>query len=439
MTTRDWELSEFTVGAQASQMRRGSWRLTLFLLLIAALVAAGIVWTSLATIEEVARAEGRVVPSGRARAVESLEGGIVQSILTEEGDTVAAGQVMIEIDDTGAAAEVGELLARRLALLARAERLATEAAGHETLVFSDPEIAPEGPLALSEMALFDSRRASYVGQRVVLDAQIAQREQEIVELTSGLARVGESLSLLDEEIDLRNRSGVVPRAQILPLERERTAKRQEGDALTSRRAAAGAALDEAEARLTELDLLRRADINAERSETLNEIRVIDETLKRARDVVARTDLRAPVSGIVSVLNVNTIGSVIAPGEEVMRIVPEGDALEVEARVRPEDIAFVRPDLEASVKLTAFDFTIYGALAGRVVRVGADAERDEATGQSYFPIIVRTEEKALERAGTRHEIKPGMVASVDILTGERTVLDYLLKPFRKARKEALRER
>ena len=162
-------------------------------------------------------------------------------------------------------------------------------------------------------------------------------------------------------------------------------------------------------------------------------------MKRASDVLERTSLRAPVGGVVSALNVNTLGSVIAPGEEVARIVPADDTLEVEARVRPEDIAFIRLDLPASVKLTSFDFTIYGALEGRVVRIGADAERDEATGETYFPIIVQTDSDTLTRNGQSHEIRTGMIASVDILTGERTVLDYLLKPLRKTRLEALRER
>lgn len=435
MSGSEWN---FEQDAAAPSAGRG-WFLTLFLILLVAFAAAAIAWASWAKVEVVARATGVVVPSGRARNVESLEGGIVREILISEGDTVEAGQVLIRIDDIGASASLGEITARRDALSARAVRLQAELIQKNAPDFSNLGLASDSPLALREMALFDSRKAADLSQRTILMSQVSQRSQEIDELTSSLARIDESLTLLDEEIKLRTDSGVVPRAQIIPIERERTVKRQERDGVISRRAQATTALGEAKARVEELNLNRRAEINAERSETLNELSIIDESLKRASDVLDRTSLRAPVGGIISVLNVNTLRSVIAPGEEVARIVPAGDKLEVEARVRPEDIAFIRLDLPAKVKLTSFDFTIYGALDGTVVRIGADAERDETTGETYFPIIVRTQTNTLTRNNETNEIRTGMVASVDILTGERTVLDYLLKPLRKARLEALRER
>ncbi len=427
---------------EASRRPRSAGRgiLTLvFLLVLVALLVGAVSWASWARIEVMARAQGVVVPSGRARNVESLEGGIVRDILISEGDAVTQGQVLIRIDDIGAASTLGEITARRDAMLTKALRLEAELLGEDAPDFSNLGLADDHPLALREMALFDSRQAADLSQRTVLVSQVEQRSQEIEELGSALARIDESLELLDEEIALRTASGVVPRAQIIPIERERTRKRQERDSVLSRSRQAVTALGEAEARVKELNLNRRAEINTERSDTLNELSVLDETLKRASDILNRTSLRAPVEGIVSVLNVNTLGSVIAPGEEVARIVPADDNLEVEARVRPEDIAFIRLDLPAKVKLTSFDFTIYGALEGRVVRIGADAERDETTGETYFPIIVRTDSNALSRNDETHEIRTGMIASVDILTGERTVLDYLLKPLRKARLEALRER
>jgi adhesin transport system membrane fusion protein len=435
MSETEWDIN-------AAQRRRDfgrGWMLTLLLMLMVVFAGATVLWAAWARIEVVARAQGVIVPSGRARSVESLEGGIVREISVSEGDSVTAGQVLIQIDDIGASASFGEITARRAAMQARALRLEAELLEQDAPDFSDLGLAEDHPLILRELALFDSRKAADLSQRTILVSQVEQRAQEIDELTSALARIDESLALLDEEIDLRTSSGVVPRAQIIPIERERTGKRQEKDSVLSRRAQATTALAEAEARVRELNLNRRADINAERSETLNELSVLDETSRRASDVLQRTSLRSPVEGIVSVLNVNTIGSVIAPGEEVARIVPADDQLEVEARVRPEDIAFIRLDLPAKVKLTSFDFTIYGALEGHVVRIGADAERDEATGETYFPIIVQTDTNTLSRDGETHAIRTGMVASVDILTGERTVLDYLLKPLRKARLEALRER
>jgi adhesin transport system membrane fusion protein len=439
MSKKRWELRDFNRASSAARLDRSSYLVTLFLLVLTTLLLSAILWAYWARIEQVTRGEGRVVPSGRARTVESLEGGIIRGIEVREGDLVSKGDVLVRISDVSAAANLGELRAQQMALSARSQRLEAEARGDATLVFDGREIALEGPQALREQALFQSRQASNAAQHEVLVAQLAQRQEEIAELEAAIPQVEETLGLLREEIALRETSGVVSRAQILPLQREETAKRQERDAMRSRLAQARAAKTEAEARLVEAELGRRAEINAERADTLNEKAVIDESIKRARDVVARASLRAPVDGVVSTLNVNTIGAVIKPGEEVLRIVPENDLLQVEARVSPQDIAFVRPDLPAKVKITAFDFTIYGALEGRVLRVGADAEQDEATGEIYFPVVIVTDSDTLARQGQSFRIRPGMVASVDILTGEQTVLEYLLKPFRKAKMEALRER
>ncbi|MCV6825172.1 MULTISPECIES: HlyD family type I secretion periplasmic adaptor subunit [Halocynthiibacter] len=439
MKDTDWDLKEFADGAAASRIGRTSSRLTIFLAVLLAMFVGGVLWASWAVVEEVARAGGQVVPSGRARTVESLEGGIVREINVREGDVVSAGDVLVRIDDTGSAANLGELQAQKQALTARSIRLEAEAIGSEELDFSGTTIAPDSPLALREIALFNSRLASYFGQRAVVEAQVAQRQQDIHEISLNIQRADETLALLDEEIELRADSGVVSRAQIIPTERERIAKRQERDSSASRLASAKVAVNEAEARLVELELNRKAEISTERSDTMNQLSVINESLIKASDIVSRANLRAPVDGIISSLNVNTLGSVIAPGEEVLRVVPLDDFLQVEARARPEDIAFMRPGLPARVKLTSFDFTIYGALDAKVERVGADAEKDETTGEVYFPVIVVTDETTLEHEGQAFDIRPGMVASVDIITGERTVLEYLLKPFQKARFEALRER
>lgn len=439
MSADNWDLRDFTTGVGSARIGRSSRMVSLMLVVLVALVASGLFWANWARIEQVTRGDGRVVPSGRARTVESLEGGIVRGIEVREGDTVSAGQVLVRISDIGSAANLGELRAQQRALEARNLRLEAEARDEETLDFVGIDGGNESPQALREIALFQSRLASYRAQRNVLQAQLSQRREEIAELQAAVPQVEETLALLEEEIDLRATSGVVSRAQILPLERERATKRQEQVALVSKLAQARSAEAEAEARLVELELNRRAEISAERSDTLNQKAVIDESIKRASDVVQRASLRAPVDGIVSVLNVNTIGSVIQPGEEVLRIVPDDDQLQVEARIAPKDIAFVRPDLPAKVKITAFDFTIYGSLPGHVLRVGADAEQDEATGEVYFPVIVETRSDTLEHEGRSFHIRPGMVVSIDIMTGEQTVLDYLLKPFRKARLEALRER
>lgn len=439
MTGRDWELSEFASGAEAARERYASRMLTVVLALIVALVAGAVFWASRAVIEEVAVAEGRVIASGDARGVQSLEGGIVKEILVSEGDFVTAGQVLLRIDDTRAEADRGELVARRRVLTLRAARLQAEAEGADAPVFPESLARDMPEAAERELVLFRGRRAALERQTAILEEQRLQSAQEIAELEAGAERIERGIALLDEEIDLQTRSGVVPRARIIPLERERNERERELGAVRSDIVQERGEERAAQARIEEAELTFAAQAREELAEVLGELSVLDESLRAAEDVVVRSALRAPVDGIVTSLAVNTIGGVIAPGEEVLRILPSGEALQVEARVRPEDIAFVIPGLPATVKLTAFDFTIYGALEGEVVRVGADSETDERTGEVYFPIVAETRETALRGGGETREIRPGMVAQVDILTGERTVLDYLLKPFRKARYEALRER
>jgi membrane fusion protein, adhesin transport system len=439
MSAGDWELREFAAGAEAARLRFATRTLTLVLTLALALFAAGAWWASQATIEEFARADGRVIPSGKAQVVQSLEGGIVKEIMVREGDAIAAGEVLLRIDDTSATASRGELLARRRVLLLRAARLEAEATAAEGPSFPD-DIAREIPdAAARELTLFESRRATLASQETILEAQRLQKEQQVAELQASATRVVESIRLLTEEIRLQTDSGVIPRARIIPLERQLNEKERELGELRGAAQQARSAEREAGARLSEVRLAFSEEARGGLAEALGELSVLEESLRRADDVVVRSELRAPVAGIVTSLAVNTIGGVIAPGSEVLQILPSEEALQVEARVRPEDIAFVLPGLPATVKLTAFDFTVYGALDGEVVQVGADSLVDERSGAAYFPIIVQTNSNALAHRGETLDIKPGMVASVDVQTGERSVLDYLLKPFRKARYEALRER
>ena len=436
---KDWQLHEFASGPAAARLHRPSRVLTFALVLALALAGSGIAWAALARIEEVARAPGRVVPSGRARIVESLEGGIVREIHVAEGSRVSRGDVLIRIDDTASSSSLGELQAQRNALVARSIMLEAEANDADQIDFEGNGIQPASALALREQALLANRRAVYLSQRSMLQAQRDQALQEISKQQTAIDHNARTLALLSEEIDLKMASGVVPRTQMLPLERERAGLIQMRDDQGIALLQAEAALREIEARLEEAQLNRLSELSTERAEIHNKLEVLEETLRRASTAVERSNLRAPVDGIVTQLNVNTIDEVIKPDEEVLRIVPADDTLQIEARLRPEDVAFIRPELTARAKITSFDFTVYGSLEGTVQRIGADAMTDEATGEIYFPVVVRTDDSTLTDGRTHYEIKPGMVASVDILTGERTVLDYLLKPLRKASAEALRER
>jgi membrane fusion protein, adhesin transport system len=232
---------------------------------------------------------------------------------------------------------------------------------------------------------------------------------------------------------------VVPKTDVIRLQREIADLEGQLASSRERQPRLEAAIREAEGQVEELGLRFREEAQAEFSQATAEFSIVRESMRSARDRVVRTDIRAPVSGIVNRLNVNTIGGVVSAGENLVEIVPVEDLLRVEVKVRPSDIAFVHPNQPALVKITAYDFSIYGGLQGEVEKISADTSVDEDTREVFYLVTVRTEDSELGSGARKLSIIPGMVASVDIMTGKKTVLDYLLKPINKARQEALRER
>jgi adhesin transport system membrane fusion protein len=382
------------------------------------LIAAGLVWAHFAILDEVKRGEGRVVPSRQIQVVQSLEGGLVSALYVREGEIVREGQPLMRIDDTSFASQLGEVRERRAALAARVTRLEAEIQGLDAPAFSD-ELVRSAPQAVaSERSLFDAR--------------LRKLEQDIDVLAQQEKRITESLQLLTRELELTRKlhaQKVIPEIEMLRLERQASELRGQ--------------LAETKSRLTNVKSAFRAQAEEDLAKSRSDLAVLDESIKSAEDKVRRTELRAPVYGIVNKLNVTTIGAVVQPGANLMDIVPLDDTLLVEGRIRPQDIAFIRPNQEAIVKITAYDPTVYGSLKGHVERISADAiEERTPNGDkngTYYRVMVRTEKSHLGTAERPLPIIPGMVATVEILTGEKSVLDYLLKPVRLLRDEALRER
>ncbi|HKL65144.1 MAG TPA: HlyD family type I secretion periplasmic adaptor subunit [Roseovarius sp.] len=433
---------DFVNDATAGRPRgraRGPW---LLLLLIAGGMSAFLAWAALYEIEEVTSGTGRVVPTRQLQVVQSLEGGIVSAIEVREGDLVEEGDVLMRIDDTSAGAERGELREREAALLAEAARTGTEAAGGEFLSFPEG-LADRAPGAVAaEREVFLSRRAQLESELSVLQDKLAQRRSGLRELQAAVVKLESQIAPLTEEIDLTSGlvdSGAVPRVELLRLQ-SRMAE-LEGELAVSRARLPGirAAISEAESQIkaarTGYVLTAR-----ERLARINgDLAVLREALRAANEKVSRTSLRAPVNGTVNIVHVTTIGAVVQPGAPLVEIVPRDDQLLIEARFRPRDVAFIRPGDSASVKITAYDYLVYGALDGTVQRIGADTVED-SEGTEFFRVMVRTGRGALEADdGATLPISPGMVAQVDILTGRKTVLDYLSRPLRRAQSEALRER
>lgn len=427
--------NDITAGT-ARQSGPSHWPL---LIVTGAMIAIFCFWATFTEIEEVTSGEGRVIPSGQIQLVQSLEGGIVRSLDVQEGERVEAGQQLAQIDDTGFSSRLGELRRQQHALLVERSRLEAESQLVETFTLrGDTTDISEGTIQ-AERQLFASRRKQLSDELKVLQNRLSQREFELRELAAQEAKLQATLKPLNEEAALTRKMaqrGVVPEIELLRLE-SRLAE-LEGE-LTITRAAkprVQASMEEAKNLIETTRNNYRVSARERLAKLETELAVIQETIRAASDRVTRATLVAPVRGIVNKINVTTIGAVIQPGHEVMEIVPVDDGLMIETRIRPADVAFLKPNERASVKLTAYDYLIYGDLEGEVVRIGADTIKD-AEGDAFYQVIIRTDENHLSVGDRQYPVIPGMVAMVDIKTGKNTVMSYLLKPILRARKEALR--
>ncbi|MCA1395707.1 HlyD family type I secretion periplasmic adaptor subunit [Bradyrhizobium brasilense] len=384
-----------------------------------ALLATFLIWAHFAVLDEVKRGSGRVVPSRQMQVVQSLEGGIVGDILIREGDIVQQGQSLMRIDDTKFASEFGEIRERRAAMAARVARLDAEARGRAEITFPD-DLDKMVPAAVAtETSVFKMR-----GQKVAQDIDVLN--QQVTRLTG-------SLKLLEREQTLTRRlyeQKVVPEIEMLRLDRQATEMKGQ--------------LAEAQSKIANITASFRSQADEDLAKSRADLAVLDENIKSAQDRVRRTDLKAPVHGIVNKLNISTIGAVVQSGANLMDIVPLDDTLLVEGRIRPQDIAFIRPDQDAVVKISAYDSSVYGSLKGKVERISADtivddkAEKTERQ-ETFYRVMVRTDKNHLGTEQHPLPIIPGMVTTVEVLTGEKSVLDYIVKPARLLRDEALRER
>ncbi|MCQ4349097.1 HlyD family type I secretion periplasmic adaptor subunit [Pseudomonas stutzeri] len=399
-----------------------------------------LIWAHFAVVEEVTRGDGKAIPSSRLQKVQNLEGGIVAEIFVSEGQVVEAGMPLLRLDDTRFASNVGETEADRLALELRVARLKAEVDG-VPLNFAATLRNRAATLADSELALFDSRQSQLQDEVAGLEEQLTQRRQELREFASKQGQFRNSLALLRQEIRMSEplvAEGAVSEVELLRLRRAEVEARGQLEATTLAIPRAEAAIAEVERKIGETRARFRSEALTLLNETQTELSKIQSTGRALEDRVKRTLVTSPVRGIVKQVLVNTVGGVIQPGSDLVEIVPLDDTLLVEARIRPQDIAFLHPGQTATVKFTAYDYTIYGGLKAELEQIGADTVSDE-DGNSFYLIKLRTEKSHLGSSENPLLIIPGMVASVDIITGEKSILSYLLKPILRARAEALRER
>ena len=414
-----------------SAVNRGPKPITRLLLVGIGVAFIGfLTWAGMTTIDEVTRGQGRVIPSSHLQIVESLEGGIVDAILVRAGEFVEPGQVLLRIDDTGFASSLGEIEAQKRALRAQIARLEAETAGLPRIIFPIDLAATADQSVNDERDLFAARRVELETQIRILHQQTEQRTQEVAELQTEEAALDEALRLAEQELSIYlplARSGVVARLDVLRRRREVNSLRAELEQIRGQVLRATAAIEEATAREEEARLTFQAEARRELNGRLMELNVLNESIRAAEDRVVRADVRSPVRGIVNDVQVTTVGGVVLPGMTLVEIVPIDDTLLVEARIRPSDVAFLQPGQPATVKLTAYDFSVHGGLEGHIERIGADTVTDESSGETFYRAIVRTDANHLGTDDDPLPIIPGMLAQVDVHTGAKTVLDYLLKP------------
>ena len=409
--------------------------------LIAVLLVGVIVWMNFASLDVSVEATGKVVPSSRTQQIQSLEGGIVEAVLVAEGQQVRKGDVLARIQNLQFASELGE--ARQAALAARAAitRLTAELEGG-ALEFP-AELMTAAPTVVAEQrALFESRLSERLSVAETLERQLMQRRQELAEARSRVRSLRGQLALAREGLAIESRlsaGNAGSRADLIAARERVAGLKGESDAAVIAVRRLQAAVGEAEARLRETDARARAEASRQRADEEQRLAALTEQLTARRDRVSRRELRAPVDGVVNRVLINTIGGIAQAGETVMELVPADDRLLISARVKPADIAFIRPGQPARVRITAYDPSVYGDLAARVLRVGADALADERQDTTYFAVTLETEVSSVVRAEQKLSISPGMGASANILTGKRTLMQYLLKPVVKTLNRALQER
>lgn len=396
-----------------------------------------VVWTAIVSIEEVTRGDGKVIPSRQLQILQSLDGGIVSEILVAEGQTVDAGQVMLQVDSTRFEASVNESRSQYLSLSARTARLRALAEGKPfelpaEVLAEDPQTADE------ERRLYEATASELRTQISIAQQQLLQRQQELSEARTRQSQAAQSYELTSRELTVTKpliSSGAVSEVDLLRLERDVARFRGERDVAASQISRAQAAIAEASRKIQEVEQNTRNTAGKELSEAMGKLNALIQSSTGLTDRVKQSAIRSPVKGTVKRLLVNTVGGVVQPGRDLVEVVPSEDKLLLEAKIMPKDIAFLSPGQKAVVKFTAYDFAIYGGLDATLEHIGADSITDDR-GNTFYTVRVRTAKSSL---GANLPIIPGMVAEVDIITGKKTILSYLLKPVLRAKKAALTER
>lgn len=431
-TPYDWQQDAHRAFVEQQPLRARA-----LLYTVAIIVIGLVIWAAIAEIDEVTRGQGKVIPSRQVQVIQSQDGGVVTEILVREGDLVKQGQLMVRLDQTRSQSSLRENLSEYQALVVKADRL--RAVVDKTAFTPDPALVEAVPeIVAQETALFESSQAELSLQKQIAQEQLLQRREELTEVKAREAQAARSLQLTERELSLTRpmvASGAVSEVEILRLEREVNQLSGERKQAAAQIKRIESAIHEAERKVTEVELEFVNEVREELADTITRMNALREAGLGLSDRVKQTEVRSPVDGTVKQLYFHTIGGVVLAGKEIVEVVPSDDTLLLEVRIRPKDIAFLVPGQAALVKFTAYDFVVYGGLDGVVEHIGADTVMDEE-GNPFYEVLVRTHEAGL---GEDKPIIPGMTVEVDILTGKKTILAYLMKPVLRAKQYAMTER
>lgn len=431
---------DFLKSLNEAVLQKSPVRMSMVLYIIAAVVFSFIVWANFAQVDELTRGMGRVIPSKQIQKIQNLEGGIIDNILVKEGEHVKKGQVLVTIDDTGFGSSYKESQSMENELKAKLTRLRAEADGKPFV--PDPAAEKNFPeIFKEEKRLYHIDMDRMKNELDVLYQRLKQKQIELQDVREQIKNLTKSKGLIDKEIKLTEplfKRGLVSEVEYLQLQQKALDNQDKLSSLKKSVETIKSKVEEARNMIEESKAKNRSDAQEQLNKVVAQLKRISTTQVAIEDRVNRTQVRSPVDGTVNQIMVNTIGGVIKPGMDIMEIVPDDDALLIEAKIKPSDIAFIAPGLKAVVKLTAYDYAIYGGLEGKVVHISADTIVDEKQNH-YYLVRIKTDKNYLGDEKNKKQILVGMTVIVDIVTGKKTVMQYLMKPILRAKYNALRER
>lgn len=408
-----------------------------------------VIWAAFAEIDELARGEGKIIPSEKLQTVQNLDGGIVSEILVKEGVHVNKDQPLMRIDTTRFQASLQENRQFYWKTLVSKIRLEAQYSLNpkrkiEPLEFPEELKKNASNFISNEVKLYTTQVQEFRNALRVLETQLAQKVQELVELKGKLKQLQGKQALVKEEyatVERLVKSGSKSKIELITIKKDLNAIDGEVEATELSIPRIEYSIQEAKNKILEKLENFKSEVAKELQTVNADIKKYESILVSEEDKLDKTVIKSPVDGFIKTININTIGGVVKSGMDLIEIVPDSDILLVEAKIDPKDIAFINPSLKAIVKITAYDFSIYGGLEGEIIEISADSiiDKESKDQKSYYKIVVKTDKNHLEKDGNKLPIIPGMIASVDIVTGQKTILDFLLKPILKTKQNALHER